>query len=100
MQKTAILIALALAGTSIIQPVFAKTYTVTGYPNRDTCYIVEHVPATYKVDTMGIKVKGEGSGWNTIAPGKVAKFSTTPAVYIQTKKMIETDHYSLIPTGC
>lgn len=100
MKKTAILVALALVGTSMTSGVFAKTYTVTGYPNRDTCYVVKHVPATYEVNTKGIKVKSEGEAWSTIVPGTIAKHSTTPAVYIQTKTMTEADHYSLTPSGC
>lgn len=100
MQKTAIIIALALAASSIAPAVSAKTYTVTGYPNRDTCYVVKHIPATYEVNTKGIKVRGESSGWSAIVPGTIAKHSTSPAVYIQTKKMLEADHYSLVPSGC
>ncbi|MBU1175875.1 MAG: hypothetical protein KKH72_10785 [Alphaproteobacteria bacterium] len=100
MKKTALLISLALAGSIVAPAAFAKTYTVTGYPNNDKCYLVEHIPATYEVNTKGIKVKGESSGWSAISPGKIAKYSTSPAVYIQTKSLIEADHYSLVPTGC
>ena len=100
MKKSAILVALALVGSTIAPAASAATYTVTGYPNRDKCYYVEHVPATYKVNTKGVLVQGESAGWSAIAPGTKAVHSTSPAVYIQTKKMIEADHYSLVPADC
>lgn len=81
--------------------VSAAEYTVTGYPNRDKCYLVEHIPATYNINTKGIKVKGETKSWSgTIAAGNVVTHRKNPAVYIRTKKLVEADHYSLVSTSC
>lgn len=79
----------------------ARTYTEEVTPSRDKCYLVQYVPALYKVNTRGKKVKGESTSWHgEYADGAVIVKRRNPAVYIQTRKLLEADHYSLVPQGC
>ncbi len=79
----------------------ARTYTEEVTPNRDKCYLVQYVPALYQVNTRGKKVKGESTSWHgDYADGAVIIKRRNPAVYLQTRKLLEADHYSLVPQSC
>jgi hypothetical protein len=76
----------------------AKTYTVEVTPNNDKCYIVNYVPATYLVNTRGKLVKGERRVWvGEIADGNTIYHRRVPATYLETRTLVEADHYSLSP---
>lgn len=79
----------------------ARTYREEVTPNNDKCYVVKYIPALYQVNTRGKKVSGESKSWvGEIADGAVVIKRRNPAVYIQTRKLLESDHYTLIPQGC
>lgn len=94
---TAAVIGLGVIATSAD----ARTYTEEVTPNRDKCYLVQYVPALYKVNTRGKKVKGQSTSWHgDYVDGGVIIKRRNPAVYIQTRRLIEPDHYTLVPKGC
>jgi len=86
--------ALALSSTSSL----AGTWTIKETPNHDTCYVVNYMPATYNINPKGIKVRGSQTVWKgEYKDGNKVYYHTDPAVYIQTKTLIEADYYSLVP---
>ena len=60
-------------------------------------YNKEYVPARVLVNTRGRRVRGEYHEWE-IHPTKWNRVRE-PAVYIQTRRTIEPDHYTLIRTS-
>jgi hypothetical protein len=61
------------------------------------CYNKKYVPARVLVNTRGRRVRGEYHEWE-IHPTKWNRVRE-PAVYIQTRRTIEPDHYTLIRTS-
>ena len=61
------------------------------------CYNKEYVPARVLVNTRGKRVRGEFHEWE-ISPTKWNRVRE-PAVYIQTRKTIEPDHFTLVRTS-
>lgn len=80
----------------------AKTYTKKEWQNRDVCYRVKKVPATVEYDTRGKLLREASRSWegNMYKKGaKVVKKHHDP-VYITTSRIVEDQHYTLVPTGC
>jgi hypothetical protein len=80
----------------------AKTYTKHEYQNRDVCYRVMKVPATVEYNTRGTKLRDASRSWSGNLykhGGKVVDKYHDP-VYIQTKRIIEDQHYTLVPSKC
>lgn len=76
----------------------AKTYTIEVTPDNDKCYVVHYIPATYLVDTRGILVSGESREWvGDIEDGNKIYHRRVPATYIESRRLLEADHYSLTP---
>lgn len=74
----------------------AATYVVSEVRSPVlACYVKVYVPATVKYNTRGIKVQGESVGW--LITGDRWEKVRNPAVYIETAKTIEADHYKLVP---
>lgn len=79
----------------------AREYTVEVTPDNRTCYQVNYIPATYKVNTRGHLVRGASRDWEgTIADGNVIVHRRNPAVYIEKRTLVEADHYSLRKVSC
>ena len=80
----------------------AKTYTKHEYINRDKCYRVKKVPATVEYNTRGIKLQDASRSWvgNLRKHGAKVKDQYNDEVYLQTRRVIEDQHYTLVPTGC
>ncbi len=77
----------------------ADVYTVKESRSRlVACYERQYVPATVQVDTKGIPVRGETTGWET--RGNKWNQVRDAAVYIQTRTTISEDHYTLVPKSC
>jgi hypothetical protein len=77
----------------------AETYVVKQSVSRYlTCYDRVYVPATVAVNTRGKKVRGEARGWEIA--GDRWDYVRSPAVYIQTRRIVEQDHYTLVARGC
>lgn len=92
----------ALAGAaSFSVTADAKTFKKHVVEDHDKCFLVEYVPSTYLYNTKGKKVSGPSKSWiGDIVDGGVVIKRRNPAVYIQTRKLLEQDHYTLIPQGC
>lgn len=77
----------------------AETYLVSQPQSRYiACYNKEYVPAKVLVNTRGKLVAKESVAWevSSAAWNKVR----SPAVYIETRKVVEPDHYKLVAVGC
>lgn len=85
---------LAMAGAA-----HAKTYAVKqAHSQYIACYKKEYVPATCVVNTRGKLVQKKSVGW--VVSGDRWDRMRHPAVYIETRKMVEPDHYKLVATSC
>jgi len=101
MRSTIGIAAAITLGFAATTSVFAASYTIETYPSRDKCFAVKHIPATVQVNTMGTLVQGESNAVvGSYAPGGTVIFRKNPAVYIETRKVLEQDHISLVPTSC
>jgi hypothetical protein len=80
----------------------AKTYTAHEYQNRDVCYRVKKVPATVEYNTRGTKLRDASRSWsgNLYKDGGKVVDRYNDEVYIQTRRVIEDQHYTLVPSKC
>lgn len=70
-------------------------------PNRDQCWVVQYVPRLEQVNTKGVLVAPERRVWSgDVVAGKTVRQVQVPAVYYQTTKVLEEEHYTLVPTAC
>ncbi len=77
----------------------AETYAVKqAHSQYIACYKKEYVPATYVVNTRGKLVQKKSVGW--VVSGDRWDRMRSPAVYIETRRMVEPDHYKLVATSC
>ncbi len=68
---------------------------------RHSCYRVEYVPALYLVNTRGKLVQPERYVWRgDIVDGARVHHERIPAVYLQTRVLLEPDHYTLVRVPC
>ena len=73
----------------------AETYIVSETrSNVIACYNRVYVPAKVLVNTRGVRVRGESQAWQIT--GDRWEKVRNPAVYIQTRKTVEQDHYTLV----
>ncbi len=73
----------------------AETFIVSETrSNVIACYNRVYVPAKVLVNTKGIPVRGESQAWQITGEQWVK--IRNPAVYIQTRKTLEQDHYTLV----
>ncbi len=80
-------------------PASAETYVerVTVSPNI-ACYNRVYVPARVLVNTRGSLVRAESIGWVT-GPDRWDRVRS-PATYIQTRRTVEADHFTLVRRPC
>lgn len=80
---------------------FAREIRREVVPNRDQCWVVEYHPRLEQVNTKGrlVAVEQDIVAGYLAAGGTVRQFRT-PAVYLQTVKTVEEEHYSLVPAAC
>ena len=92
------LCAAAVAAASVVtfaSSAQAETYVVSeSRSNVIACYNRVYVPAKVLVNTRGVKVRGENQAWQIT--GEQWLKVRNPAVYIQTRKTVEQDHYTLV----
>ena len=71
------------------------------FPDRDQCWVVQYVPRLEAVNTKGVLVTPEKRVWSgQFVAGKTVRYAKTPAVYYQTTRVLEEEHYTLVPTTC
>ena len=77
----------------------AEKYVVRESVSRYiACYDRVYVPAAVAVNTRGKLVRSEGRGWEI--GGDRWDYVRSPAVYIETRRLIEADHYTLVKRPC
>ena len=70
-------------------------------PNRDQCWVVKYYPRVEQVNTKGQLIADEKDfGVGYIAAGQTVRQVRAPAVYLETVRTVEEEHYSLVPTTC
>ena len=62
------------------------------------CYDRVYVPARVQVNTRGKLVKRASRGWEI--GGDRWDYVRYPGTYIQTRRTVEPDHYTLVARGC
>ena len=88
----------SLAGVGTTAAV-AETYTVRENQSRYVaCYNRVYVPATVEINTRGELVRESSEAWETSA-GNWNRVRN-PSVYIQTRRVLEEDHYTLVRKSC
>jgi hypothetical protein len=96
-----------LAGAAVAvlasSPAWARKNTVDVVPDNKSCFDVTYVPALYQVNTRG-KLARKASVEKVYdlvdQVGGTAAIVRHPAIYIETRKLLEPDHYSMRPTAC
>ena len=90
---------LAVLCVASAAPASAETYVVREIVSPNiACYNRVYVPARVLVNTRGSLVRGENIGWVT-SPDRWDRVRT-PATYIQTRRTVEADHFTLVRRGC
>jgi len=62
------------------------------------CYKRVYVPAKIEVNTRGILVRAPSKAWEV--GGDTWAYVRNPPVYIETTRVVEGDHYTLVSDGC
>lgn len=88
--------AAVIAGLCMSSTAFAAKYLVSETRSPVlACYQQVYVPATVQYNTRGVLVKRASTGW--VVTGDRWEKVRSPAVYFETSKTIEPDHYKLVP---
>lgn len=98
-------IATAVTGSTMLvsaNVASAEVYTRKESINRDVCYQSRRVPATVGYDTRGIKLRDASRSWegNMQRHGATIRDRYNDEVFIQTRKIIEDQHVTLVPVPC
>lgn len=77
-------------------------YVEDSSPAAQKCYVKAFVPAKVHVNTEGRLVRPQKKQWVVSTVGTVEKWTlvTVPAVYVETRKVVEAAHYTLRPVDC
>lgn len=96
----AIVFSSVLAGTALmVGPASAEIYLVRQpQPCYVACYVREYVPAKVLVNTRGRLVAKETTVWEI--SGDRWNRVRSPAVYMETRRVVAPDHYKLVPVAC
>jgi hypothetical protein len=77
----------------------AGTYIVEQSQSRYiSCYKRVYVPAKIEVNTRGILVRPPSKEWEV--GGDTWAYVRNPPVFIQTERVVEPDHFTLVSGGC
>ena len=93
--------AVAIASFSALAE--AKTYTTTVIPSHRSCYDIDYVPATVLINTRGALVRGASVSRNFAIIeniGGVAVDTLNPAIYLEKRRLVEPDHYTMRSASC
>ena len=84
------------AGVIVSGAASAASYVVSEPQNNVlACYEKVYVPATVQYNTRGILVQHSSVDW--VITGDRWQRVRSPAVYIETRHVLEEDHYKLVP---
>jgi hypothetical protein len=77
----------------------AGTYIIEQSQSRYiSCYKRVYVPAKIEVNTRGVLVRAPSKAWEV--GGDTWAYVRNPPVYIQTTRVVEGDHYTLVSGDC
>jgi hypothetical protein len=82
---------------------YAQTYTVEVTPNNRSCYTIDYKPAVYLVNTRGklMRSAGVSRSYDIVDQvGGTAVFNRVPAVYLETRRLLRSDYYTMRPAAC
>lgn len=101
----ALAIAVATGGMAVTlstAPAEAKVTQKWEYTNKDKCFKSVRVPATVEYNTKGKLKHAASRVWtgNPQKAGSIVRDKYNDAVYFQTRKVIEDQHVTLVPTKC
>ncbi len=97
--KRLLVASVVLGALGAVTSAHAETYVVKQPRSQYiACYTKVYVPATYVVNTRGKLVQKESKAW--VVSGDRWDKMRSPAVYIETSRMVEPDHYKLVATSC
>lgn len=81
----------------------ARQKTAEVVPNNKSCFDIDYVPALYSVNTRGKLVRKQ-SVERVYAiveqVGGKAVDTRQPAIYLETRKLLEPDHYTMRSAAC
>jgi hypothetical protein len=95
--------ALAAALSLAVGAAEARQKTVEVVPQNKTCFDVDYVPALYSVNSRGKLARKAGvqTSYAIVEQvGGTATVTRQPAIYIETRKLVEPDHYTMRPVAC
>ncbi|TGE01877.1 hypothetical protein [Methylobacterium nonmethylotrophicum] len=101
--KNAVVVFSAFAMSVIAGEASARTYTVD-QDGADVCYSKQYIPNLVIENTRGRLVRGPqafidpGVGGRT--SGGIVRTGVEPAMYIKTQRVVEREHYTLVPVAC
>jgi len=96
-----ILVALGVVGAvcTLADTASARRYNVDEAVSRYiACYTKVYVPAVVQVNTRGKLVRPATRSWEI--SGDRWDYVRDAAVYIQTRRIVEPDHYTLVSSAC
>ena len=96
---TAVVASTTLASTGAAQAeVIMRKETI----NRDVCYQSRRVPATVAYDTRGIPLRAASRSWRGDMQRDGARItdSYNDEVFVQTRRVVENQHVTLVPVPC
>jgi hypothetical protein len=96
--------AAAIAATGLVSSLAQakEFYVEDSSPAAQKCYVKAFVPAKVHVNTEGQLVRPQKQQWVVTTVGTVEKWTlvTQPAVYVETREVVEAAHYTLRPVDC
>ncbi|MEM6616582.1 MAG: hypothetical protein AAGA88_10550 [Pseudomonadota bacterium] len=97
-----LVLGLALSPAIVSTDAEAKVTRVWEHTNKDKCYRVKKVPATVEYDTRGKLKHPAKRVWvgDSSKHGSKVIDRHVDAVYFQTRRVIEEQHTTLVPTSC
>jgi len=64
------------------------------------CFNRVYVPARLEINTRGALVRPGGKHWNVDTADENWTLLRDPPVFVQTAKVVDPDHYTLVPKNC
>lgn len=89
---------LTVVSVPMASSAYALTYTEEVTINPIECsYQRVYVPAQVQVNTRGRLVRGSSRGF--VVNGDTWNYVNNPATYIETRRVVSPDHYTLVPVS-
>jgi hypothetical protein len=99
----------AIVAAAVLVPAAAsaEVYTVRVTPNNSNCFAVTYRQQVEQINTRGKLVRPPSPTFSYTPPARVPGGPTglviqglDPALYLETRRVVEPEHYSMAPTPC